>query len=66
MNATKSNFDYFDSVSALVPMAERAKKLEGYYRDGDAETAVSNCRKVLEQIVNWVYDTTEDYSRFLK
>ena len=63
MNATKSNFDYFDSVSALVPMAERAKKLEGYYRDGDAETAVSNCRKVLEQIVNWVYDTDLELKR---
>ncbi len=50
----KSNFDHFDDIQEFHDIVVRMKRAEKYRHD-DIDSAVINCRKALEILVQWIY-----------
>ena len=55
----RSNFDHFDDIQEfhnIIPNMKRAEK----YRHDDIDSAVINCRKALENLVQWIYQNDKE------
>ena len=54
-----SNFDHFDNITEFHDIVIRIKRAENYRHD-DIDSAVINCRKALEILVQWIYENDDE------